>query len=95
MLRAPPPWACKATVGIASTCIAAAILVRPLLTDPPANRCLALSLLTVSLWMSNIMPVFATAMLVPFLAVVLSVLRDASGSVMSAKRQHMQSHTAA
>ena len=85
MLRAPPPWACKATVGIASTCIAAAILVRPLLTDPPANRCLALSLLTVSLWMSNIMPVFATAMLVPFLAVVLSVLRDASGSVMSAK----------
>ena len=44
--------------------------------NPNANRCLSLLLLVVSLWLTNAMPYFATAMLVPVLIPVLGVMRQ-------------------
>lgn len=46
--------------------------------NPHANRCMSLLILVVSLWLTNAMPYFATAMLVPVLIPVLGVMREAS-----------------
>lgn len=47
--------------------------------DPAANRCLALMLFVVSMWVSKAIPYFATALLIPVLVTVLGVLKDAEG----------------
>jgi phosphate transporter len=48
--------------------------------NPNANRCLSLLLLVVSLWLTNAMPYFATAMLVPVMIPLLGVMRVAGTS---------------
>jgi phosphate transporter len=48
--------------------------------NPNANRCLSLLLLVVSLWLTNAMPYFATAMLVPVMIPVLRVMREVNSS---------------
>lgn len=50
--------------------------------DPAANRCLALLLFVVSMWVSKAIPYFATALMIPVLVTVLGVLKDESGNVM-------------
>jgi phosphate transporter len=44
--------------------------------NPQANNCMSLLLLVVSLWLSNAMPYFATAMLIPVMIPVLGVMRE-------------------
>lgn len=44
--------------------------------NPHANRCLSILVLAVSMWLSNALPYFATAMLVPVLTTSMQVLRD-------------------
>lgn len=44
--------------------------------DPAASRCLSVVLLTVSLWVTEAIPYFATALLIPILVTLLSVLKD-------------------
>lgn len=57
----------------------------PLVTpdDPCANRCMSLLLLTLCLWLTEALPYFATAMLVPVLVTVLGVLKDPSNPAKS------------
>lgn len=44
--------------------------------DPAASRCLSLLLLVVCLWITEAIPYFATALLIPILATVMGVLKD-------------------
>jgi phosphate transporter len=44
--------------------------------DPIASRCLSLLILAVGLWITEAIPYFATALLIPILVVVMQVLRD-------------------
>lgn len=46
--------------------------------DPCASRCMALLLLTVSLWVTEAIPYFATALLVPVFVTLFGVLKDTS-----------------
>eukprot|EP01038_Epipyxis_sp_PR26KG_P009656 gene9656-12998_t len=61
-----------------SIIIFAISLFFPLITpnDPQASRCLSLLLLTISLWITEAIPYFATALLIPALVTFLGVLKD-------------------
>lgn len=49
-----------------------------LVSDPVASRCLSLLLLAVLLWITEALPYFATALLIPLLVVWMRVLKDPS-----------------
>ena len=44
--------------------------------DPGASRCLSLLLLVVCLWITEALPYFATAILIPILVIVMQVLKN-------------------
>ncbi|CAM0137316.1 unnamed protein product [Umbelopsis sp. WA50703] len=50
----------------------------------PENYCFALLIFAAILWATEAIPLYATAMLIPFLIVPLQVMRNADGSIMSA-----------
>lgn len=53
------------------------ILHLPILAgDPPAHNCIALFSLVIMLWLSEAIPFFCTAMLIPLVAVPLSIISD-------------------
>lgn len=60
-----------------------AVLMMPVFdVHPPAHRCLALFVLVISMWVTEAIPFFCTAMLIPLIAVPLGVLQDpATGAV--------------
>jgi phosphate transporter len=51
--------------------------------NPHANRCLSILVLAVTMWLSNALPYFATAMLVPVLTTSMQVLRDEKDPTLS------------
>lgn len=52
----------------------------PASNDPAASRCLSLLLFVVSLWITEAIPYFATALLIPPLVVFMGVLKDETQS---------------
>ena len=51
-------------------------------THPPAHRCFALFMLVICMWVSEAIPFFCTAMLIPLVAVPLGILQDpATGGI--------------
>lgn len=44
--------------------------------NPPANRCLSILILAISLWLTVAIPYFATALVIPVLITTMSVLKD-------------------
>lgn len=46
--------------------------------DPIASRCLSLLILIVSMWITEALPYFATALLIPILVTTMGVLKDPS-----------------
>jgi phosphate transporter len=50
----------------------------------PENYCFALLIFAAILWATEAVPLYATAMLIPFLIVPLQVMRNADGSIMTA-----------
>ncbi|KAJ1432819.1 Sodium:sulfate symporter transmembrane region-domain-containing protein [Ochromonadaceae sp. CCMP2298] len=70
------------------------------LANDPANRCLSLLLFTISLWVTEAIPYYSTATLIPAMVVLLQVLRDPhSGGIMPVKMaaefvtNHIFNHT--
>ena len=61
--------------------VLAAIVVFPVFKDGATNRCLAVVSCLCILWCTEALPLYATAMLLPALAVVLKVQRGANGKV--------------
>lgn len=79
-------------------------LTFPLITphDPAASKCMSLLLFTVSLWITEAIPYFATALMIPPLVVFLGVLKDTDGpnvTIMTTDKSaqfvlnHMFNHT--
>lgn len=58
----------------------AILLVAPILEAPEQQNCLAMLVLVSMLWATEAIPLFVTALLVPFLTVVLAVVRSEMGS---------------
>jgi phosphate transporter len=48
----------------------------PIMPDPGMNKALAICVLVVSFWATEVIPLFATAILVPLLVVLLQVIKD-------------------
>ncbi|EEB06033.1 membrane transporter [Schizosaccharomyces japonicus yFS275] len=63
----------------------AALLYFPVIGNPETNNCLALLLLVSLMWATEVIPLFVTALLVPFLTVFLRILKDDDGSRLSGK----------
>lgn len=53
-------------------------LVTP--TDPAAQRCMSLLLFVICLWITEALPYFATAILIPILIIFMGVLKDPSST---------------
>ena len=73
----------------------------PLLTtaDASAKKCLSLLMFAMSMWVTEAIPYFATAMLIPPLVVFMGVLKDGNGKLMNTEASalfvlsHMFNHT--
>lgn len=63
-----------------STVVFFALLYIPILHHPEQQNCLAMLVFVSLLWATETLPLFATALLIPFLSVILRVIRDESGT---------------
>ena len=62
------------------------ILLFPVFQDGATNRCAAMVSCLIILWCSEALPLYATSMLLPALAVVMRVQKDKEGNVLEAKK---------
>ncbi|PJF16540.1 putative SPX domain-containing protein, partial [Paramicrosporidium saccamoebae] len=66
-------WGYKFTVIITLFVL---VWMLPIMPDPEMNRALAICVLVVSFWATEAIPLFATAIFVPLLVVVMQVIKD-------------------
>ncbi|KAK7428812.1 low-affinity phosphate transporter [Neonectria magnoliae] len=73
-----PPWLASSSLWTLILCIVVfvALLVVPLMEKPEQQNCLAMLIFVSLLWATETLPLFVTSLLIPFLAVVLTVVRD-------------------
>lgn len=70
-------WECKWRFIILSIILYAIARAAPIFTShPPAHHCFALFVVVVTLWITEAMPFFCTAMLIPLIAVPTGILKD-------------------
>ena len=60
------------------------LLYKPL-ADPTMNKCMAMCVLAIGLWITEAVPLYVTALSVPLLIVLLQLLRDSKGIPLDAK----------
>ncbi|KAJ9245107.1 hypothetical protein DTO169E5_974 [Paecilomyces variotii] len=75
-----PGWLCSLSFGtlIAILIIFAVLLNVPILKKPEQQNCLAMLVLVSLLWATEVIPLFVTSLLIPFLVVVLRIMRSES-----------------
>ncbi|KAJ5085947.1 hypothetical protein N7532_010718 [Penicillium argentinense] len=73
-----PLWLCSLSFGtlIFSIAIFGALLATPLMETPEQQNCLAMLVLVSILWATEAIPLFVTSLLIPFLVVVLGIMRS-------------------
>ncbi|KPM45789.1 putative transporter C3B8.04c [Neonectria ditissima] len=73
-----PPWLASSSLWTLILCIGVfvALLLVPLMEKPEQQNCLAMLIFVSLLWATETLPLFVTSLLIPFLAVVLTVVRD-------------------
>ncbi|KAH7311720.1 hypothetical protein B0I35DRAFT_452848 [Stachybotrys elegans] len=73
-----PGWLANTSFLALVICIVVFVLllVLPIMKKPEQQNCLALLVFVSMLWATETIPLFVTALLIPFLAVVLTVVRD-------------------
>lgn len=72
-------WHAKWRFVLLSVVVFGAAMSSPIFADhPAAHRCFALFSLVVTMWITEAIPFFCTAMLIPIVAVPLGILRDPS-----------------
>ncbi|OAA47501.1 SPX domain protein [Beauveria brongniartii RCEF 3172] len=76
-----PAWMLNSSMLmlLLSTAAFLALLIIPILKHPEQQNCLALLVYVSLLWATETLPLFATALLIPFLSVILRVVRDEEG----------------
>ncbi|KAL1854637.1 low-affinity phosphate transporter [Paecilomyces lecythidis] len=75
-----PGWLCSLSFGtlLAILIIFAVLLNVPILKKPEQQNCLAMLVLVSLLWATEVIPLFVTSLLIPFLVVVLRIMRSES-----------------
>lgn len=73
-----PQWLISKTFWTLVACIAifVVLLVVPIMEKPEQQNCLAMVIFVSALWATEAIPLFVTSLLVPFLAVILDVVRS-------------------
>jgi phosphate transporter len=77
------PWALLVSITVFVTFQCVNILA---VNDPFASRCFSLLVFVVALWLTEALPYFATALLIPPLVVFMDVLRDPHDPTIAMKR---------
>ncbi|KAI9595924.1 Sodium:sulfate symporter transmembrane region-domain-containing protein [Syncephalis fuscata] len=73
-------------IGVPCVIIFIVLLCLPIMNNSSERNCLALLVLASLFWAFEIVPLFVTSMLVPFLVVILGVMRDAEGNALPAPK---------
>ncbi|KAH7160619.1 SPX domain-containing protein [Dactylonectria macrodidyma] len=73
-----PPWLASSSLWTLVLCIGVflALLLLPLMEKPEQQNCLAMLVFVSMLWATETLPLFVTSLIIPFLSVVLNVVRD-------------------
>ncbi|RDA92715.1 hypothetical protein CP533_1403 [Ophiocordyceps camponoti-saundersi (nom. inval.)] len=73
-----PQWLANGSIATLAVSIAIflALLLIPLLQEPEQQNCLAMLVFVSILWATETIPLFVTSLLVPFLSIVLRVVRE-------------------
>lgn len=76
-----PAWIVNSSMLtlLLSTAAFLALLLLPIMKHPEQQNCLAMLVYVSLLWATETLPLFATALLIPFLSVILRVVRDEQG----------------
>ncbi|TQV96040.1 SPX domain-containing protein [Cordyceps javanica] len=76
-----PAWIVNSSILtlLLSTTAFLTLLFIPILNHPEQQNCLAMLVYVSLLWATETLPLFATALLIPFLSVILKVVRDEQG----------------
>lgn len=77
VLQTKEQWHAKWRFVFLSAAVFAAAMASPVFADQPeAHKCFALFSLVITMWITEAIPFFCTAMLIPLVAVPLRILRD-------------------
>ncbi|KAJ5084711.1 hypothetical protein NUU61_009290 [Penicillium alfredii] len=73
-----PVWLCSPSFVtlVVSIVVFGALLASPVMDSPEQNNCLAMLVLVSILWATEAIPLFVTSLLIPFLVVVLGIMRS-------------------
>ncbi|OBS25681.1 hypothetical protein FPOA_06215 [Fusarium poae] len=73
-----PPWLASTSLWTLIACLTvfALLLLLPIMEKPEQQNCLAMLVFVSLLWATETIPLFVTSLLIPFLSVVLNVVRD-------------------
>ncbi|KAH6996985.1 SPX domain-containing protein [Ilyonectria destructans] len=73
-----PPWLASSSLWTLIMCIGVflVLLLLPIMEKPEQQNCLAMLIFVSMLWATETLPLFVTSLLIPFLSVVLNVVRD-------------------
>ncbi|CAG1981321.1 unnamed protein product [Fusarium graminearum] len=73
-----PPWLASSSLWTLIACLTvfALLLLLPIMEKPEQQNCLAMLVFVSLLWATETIPLFVTSLLIPFLSVVLNVVRD-------------------
>ncbi|CEI62989.1 unnamed protein product [Fusarium venenatum] len=73
-----PPWLASTSLWTLIACLTVffLLLLLPIMEKPEQQNCLAMLIFVSLLWATETIPLFVTSLLIPFLSVVLNVVRD-------------------
>ncbi|KAF5233671.1 hypothetical protein FANTH_12470 [Fusarium anthophilum] len=73
-----PPWLASSSLWTLVACLTvfSLLLLLPIMEKPEQQNCLAMLVFVSLLWATETIPLFVTSLLIPFLSVVLNVVRD-------------------
>ncbi|KAF4447632.1 hypothetical protein F53441_8836 [Fusarium austroafricanum] len=73
-----PPWLASSSLWTLVACLTVffLLLLLPIMEKPEQQNCLAMLVFVSLLWATETIPLFVTSLLIPFLSVVLNVVRD-------------------
>ncbi|KAJ2901326.1 hypothetical protein MKZ38_001938 [Zalerion maritima] len=83
-----PTWLLSSTMLMLIIIVAIfiALLVVPILERPEQQNCLAMLVFASLLWATETIPLFVTSLLIPFLSVVLNIVKDEDGNRLGSKK---------
>ncbi|KAF7597071.1 low-affinity phosphate transporter [Aspergillus hancockii] len=74
----PPQWLCSLSFGtlILIVAVFVTLLLVPIMEKPEQQNCLAILIFVSLLWATEVIPLFVTSLLIPFLVVLLRIMKS-------------------